>query len=175
MNVGGRVVKMERLRELFAELGLLDVRTFIQSGNVFFETKETDRAALTRKIEAHLLQRLGYEVPTFLRTEDELERALALDPFKDVQIAPGVGLCIMFVSRPLPAGVTLPVRSPKNDFEVLQATAGELFVVVRRVEGRVGNVAAFVEKAFDVKATARFFGTAGKILEAARGKGLPKR
>ena len=35
INVGGHVVKMERVRELFAELGFTNVRTYIQSGNVF--------------------------------------------------------------------------------------------------------------------------------------------
>ncbi|HEV2405968.1 MAG TPA: DUF1697 domain-containing protein, partial [Ktedonobacterales bacterium] len=68
VNVGGHVVKMERLRALFAELGLSNVRTYIQSGNVFFDTEQTDRVALTASIEEHLRAALGYAVPVFLRT-----------------------------------------------------------------------------------------------------------
>ena len=81
INIGGHNVKMEHLRELVGELGLTHVRSYIQSGNVFFETTEADRACLTRKIEEHLRAALGYEVPTFLRTVAEVERALRLDPF----------------------------------------------------------------------------------------------
>ncbi len=38
INVGGHLVKMGCLRELFTELGFTHVRTYIQSGNAFFET-----------------------------------------------------------------------------------------------------------------------------------------
>ncbi len=71
INIGGHNIKMERLRELFSQLGFADVRSYIQTGNIFFETTETDRAALARKIELHLFAALGYEVPTFLRTVRE--------------------------------------------------------------------------------------------------------
>src|SRR5579872_787535 len=67
INVGGHTVKMERLRQLFTELGLAHVRTYIQSGNVFFETTDSDRARVTGTIEEHLHKVLGYEVPVFLR------------------------------------------------------------------------------------------------------------
>ena len=78
INVAGRTVKMARLRELFAELGFANVRSYIQSGNVFFETDETDRALLTGMIAGHLLQALGYEVGVFLRTIPEVERSSRL-------------------------------------------------------------------------------------------------
>lgn len=76
INVGGHTVKMDHLRELFAALKLKNVTTFIASGNVLFETSASDAAALEAKIEKHLEKSLGYAVPTFLRTPDEL-RALA--------------------------------------------------------------------------------------------------
>ena len=42
INVGGHRVKMDRLRAIFAELGLKDVSTFIASGNVLFSTESDD-------------------------------------------------------------------------------------------------------------------------------------
>ena len=54
INVGGHTVKMERLRELFAELGLANVETFIASGNVIFDAPSGDAGALERQIEQHL-------------------------------------------------------------------------------------------------------------------------
>ena len=73
INIGGHRVKMEHLHELFREMGFVDVRSYIQTGNIFFETIETSRASLTRKIEQHLCVALGYEVPTFLRTFSEVD------------------------------------------------------------------------------------------------------
>lgn len=168
INVGGRVVKMERLRQLFTELGLEDVRTYIQSGNVFFTTPDEDRALLAVRIETHLHQKLGYEVPVMLRTIEEVEAALTLDPFRDVEITDEVRLCIAFISSPLPETLVLPHASPKGEIEILATTDGEVFAVVHQQAGRPGNPGAYIEKTFKVKATVRFWGTTAKILVAAK-------
>jgi uncharacterized protein (DUF1697 family) len=168
LNIGGHRVKMEQLRELFRELGLSSVRSYIQTGNLFFETTDSDRAALTRQIEQHLYKALGYEVPTFLRTISELESALQLDPFKHLEATTDTRFLITFIPQPLPDNFKLPHLSPKNDFEILQATSGEVFIVMRLVNGRPGNPAAFIEKTCKVKTTTRFWGTTAKILQAAK-------
>lgn len=84
INVGGRTVKMDRLRELFAELGLERVESFIASGNLVFAPAGTDGPALETRVEAHLEEALGYEVATFVRTLDQLEQAALADPFAGV-------------------------------------------------------------------------------------------
>src|SRR5688572_28723471 len=81
INVGGRYVKMEVLKRHFDEMGFTGVSTFIASGNVIFETRARDAAALERKIEAGLKKGLGYEVATFLRTPRELAVVVAHEPF----------------------------------------------------------------------------------------------
>jgi len=69
INVGGRVVKMHRLRTLFVDEGFANVETFIASGNVVFDLPPAKKApALERTIEAMLRNALGYEVSTFVRT-----------------------------------------------------------------------------------------------------------
>lgn len=168
INIGGHQVKMERLRELFRELGFADVRSYIQTGNVFFETTETNRANLTRKIEQHLYAALGYEVPIFLRTFSEVESALQLEPFSHLEATSDTRFLITFIPQPLPDDFKLPLISPKNDFEILQATSGEVFIVMRLINGRPNNPAAFIEKICKVKTTTRFFGTTIKILQAAK-------
>lgn len=174
VNVGGRTAPMARVRELFAEQGLGDVRSYIASGNVFF-TPPTPlpalgpaRDALGAAIGDRLREGLGFDVPVMLRTVTELDAALLAAPFDQVEVTPEVRLSVVFLSAPL-TGITLPLRSPKGDWEVLHATAGEAYVVMRLKDGRLGgNPIAGIEKAFDVQATARFFHTAAKILAAAR-------
>ena len=80
INVGGHRVKMDRLRELFEELGFEEVATFIASGNVIFSASPSDVAELEDEIERHLAERLGYEVPTFIRSPEELESVAAFEP-----------------------------------------------------------------------------------------------
>ncbi|QKW19328.1 DUF1697 domain-containing protein [Kitasatospora sp. NA04385] len=171
VNVGGRTVKMDRLRELFAELGLEGVRTYIQSGNVFFRTAETDRAALGARIEAALEAGLGYPVPVMLRTVEEVEALLALDPFAAVEVTEDERLCVLFLSEPLPEEVTaaLPVASPKGDWEMIGATAGAAFVVMHVRNGRLNsNPATAFPTSYRGQATSRFFHTTAKIAAAAR-------
>ncbi|MBA2431741.1 MAG: DUF1697 domain-containing protein [Chthoniobacterales bacterium] len=82
INVGGRVVKMERLRAVFDSLGLRKVETFIASGNVIFEACAPKAATLEKKIEQALQKELGYGVRTFLRTEGELAEIARYSPFQ---------------------------------------------------------------------------------------------
>lgn len=81
MNLGGRRIKNEQLRAEFGALGLSDVACFRASGNVVFATDESDEAALSARIEHGLGEALGYEVPVYLRNEDELRAVAARRPF----------------------------------------------------------------------------------------------
>ncbi|MDX6384870.1 MAG: hypothetical protein QOK48_2443 [Blastocatellia bacterium] len=86
INVGGHTVKMDHLRELFSAIGLSQVETFIASGNVIFDSRSKDSAALEQKIEKHLQQSLGYEVKTFIRTIPELTAVADYQPFSDAEL-----------------------------------------------------------------------------------------
>jgi uncharacterized protein (DUF1697 family) len=169
VNVGGRIAKMEDVRRVFAEAGLPAARTHIQSGNVFFETGAADRAALTRKLERRLSGTFGFEITVFVRSVAEVESVLRRAPFAGIAVTPDVRPCVIFISAPLPAAARLPLRAPKGDFELLKATPGEVFAVNRRVDGRPANPAAFVEKTYKVRASARFYDTLQKIVTAAQG------
>jgi uncharacterized protein (DUF1697 family) len=83
INVGGHIVKMDRLRKHFADAGFRNVETFIASGNVIFESPSRNAAALERRIASHLETSLGYSVATFLRTDAELARVAAHRAFPE--------------------------------------------------------------------------------------------
>ena len=106
INVGGHRVKMDRLRELFEELGLTNVSTFIASGNVIFSAHSGDVEALSDKIEKHLAQRLGYEVATFLRSPAQLDAIAARSEPPDGERRPSTSSVYVIFLRG-PAGDTL--------------------------------------------------------------------
>ena len=80
INVGGRVVQMETLKQIFRSIGLADVETFIASGNVIFTSGRGKPAALEKKIEAALRSGLGYDVDVFLRTPGDLAGVVSAVP-----------------------------------------------------------------------------------------------
>jgi uncharacterized protein (DUF1697 family) len=167
VNVGGRTVRMEVLRGLFRELGLADVRSYIQSGNVFFACPPGGRADLAAHIEGHLARNLGYEVPVLLRTVPELARVVARDPFRDVVVTPDMRLCVVFAAEPL-ARLDLPVASAKGDVEIIDMTTHEAFLIWRLVNGRPPDSEGFLAKTLHTRLTTRFFHTTAKILKAAQ-------
>ena len=168
INVGGHQVKMEALRRHFADLGLTNVGSYIQTGNVFFDSDEPDRAALRARIEGHLLSVLGYAVPTCLRTVEEFAAVMALDPFAGIELRPDMRFAVNYLTEPVALQPDLPYYTPQRDFALVGMTPTELFVVWYLVAGRPGQGYAHLEKRFNVLATTRFWHTSAKILAAAR-------
>ena len=170
INIGGHRVSMERLRALFVELNVARVRSHIQTGNIFFDTHDIDRAALTLKVEQHLQSALGYAVPTFLRTVTEVEQVVRIDPFRGVEPTPDTRFLVTFIRQPLPDTFILPLASSKGDYEVIGATPGEVFSVLHRIGDRPTDPVSFIERTCKIKTTSRFYPTLVKILAAAKGE-----
>ena len=81
VNVGGAAkVEMPRLKALFEDLGLASVRTYINSGNVLFDSRATDRTRLTRRIEKAIEAEFGFPVRVLLRAGDEVARLVKAIP-----------------------------------------------------------------------------------------------
>ena len=114
INVGGHVVKMEALRDLFADLRFSGVETFISSGNVIFETKSSGDRKLEMKIEKHLEAKLGYEVGTFVRSMEEIHAISVYKPFSREGLVLNVG----FMHETLQPSVVDDFKSDVDDFHV---------------------------------------------------------
>lgn len=90
INVGGhKRIKMDQLRKSLEALGLEDVKTYIQSGNVVFKTAKTSPDALSKKIETKIASVFGFPVSVITRTSGEMETIIKSNPFLK---APGINL-----------------------------------------------------------------------------------
>jgi uncharacterized protein (DUF1697 family) len=82
MNLGGRRIKNEELRRHFEAMGFEEVATFRASGNVIFAAPSREaEAKLAERVEAELDERLGYDVPVFLRSIEEVAAIAKQRPF----------------------------------------------------------------------------------------------
>ena len=131
INVGGHQVKMDDLRKWFQVLGLDNVATFIASGNVIFETGNTKPATLTARIERQLQDELGYEVPTFLRTDADVARIADREPFADLEHADGDSRYIAFLYKRPGAAAAERVEALSNDTDRVVVHDRELYWHVR--------------------------------------------
>ena len=168
INVGGRVVKMDRLRSIVEGMGFERVATFIASGNVLFDADETDSAALEERLEDELRASLGYEVATFIRTPEELASVAKHKPFADMGAAAST-LYVMFL-RAAPSAEAkkklLAMKTPINDLHV---RGRELYWLRRSREDDPRFSGAKLEKAAGVPGTMRNITTVRRLVTAAEG------
>jgi len=86
INVGGKnIIRMAKLRQMFEAIGLYEVQTYIQSGNVLFKSNETEKF-LQNKIQHEIEAGFGFPVTVILRTHEELERIILNCPFSEDEI-----------------------------------------------------------------------------------------
>jgi uncharacterized protein (DUF1697 family) len=129
INVGGRTVRMDELREAFEGLGFESVSTFIASGNVIFDARSRSAAALETKIEKHLEKVFGFEVGTFLRTADELIGVGAREPFAgDATDAEGARVTeyVVFMRDAPPRGAAKKLADLCTDIDTLHIDGREI-------------------------------------------------
>jgi uncharacterized protein (DUF1697 family) len=169
INVGGRnKLPMADLRELLQELGLQQARTYIQSGNVAFESDRDDLPQLSEEISASINGRFGFEPAVLLMTDETLQTAAEANPFPEA-ISEPKKLHLYFMAA----------APPEPDLQAMQDLAqdGEQFALKDRIfyfyapEG-IGRskLAAKIEKLLGVPATARNWRSVDSILELATGK-----
>ncbi|GAB0174328.1 MAG: DUF1697 domain-containing protein [Candidatus Altimarinota bacterium] len=77
INVGGnKKVEMTRLKSCFEAMGFEEVSTYINSGNMIFESKNDDFS----KIEKQLSETFGFEIPTIIRSQSYIENLVEKIP-----------------------------------------------------------------------------------------------
>lgn len=164
INVGGRTVKMDRLRSLFESLGYANVDTFIASGNLVFETEATDVAALAQAIEHQLHDALGFDVDTLVRTAAEVAGVAAYAPFSAAELADADNqLYVAFLSVPPDADSTGRLLDLRNEVDDFHVNGAEAYWLRRRAVGESAFTGAALEKALGAPATMRNINTVRRM------------
>ena len=86
MNLGQRRIPNDELCACFERMGFAGATAFMASGNVIFSADTADESALRETIERGLRTELDYEVPSFLRAVDEIERIADHAPFTEREL-----------------------------------------------------------------------------------------
>ena len=82
INVGGKnMIKMETLRASLFALGYKNVQSYINSGNLIFETAKIDEKKLAKKIHDVIQKDFGFDISVLVRTMAEIEEIVAWNPF----------------------------------------------------------------------------------------------
>ena len=164
INVGGHVVKMDYLSQLFEALGFSNVETFIASGNVIFDAPAKSTTALEKKIEVFLQERLGYAVKTFIRLISEIEEIARYKPFADSELnADGNALYIAFAADRPTDEAKQKLLSFITEVDDFQIYGREVYWLSRKKVSESKFSGALLERTLGMPATVRNANTVKRL------------
>lgn len=167
INVSGqKKIKMIGLMSLYENLGFENVTTYIQSGNVIFDSKEKNKAILKSKIEKAIENNYKFYVPVEIRTNHEISKIIEECPFGSVDLVEnGTKVLLTFLS-------STPEKSNINDLlkyvnspEQLVVKGKEAYLYCPNGYGKSKLSNNFIEKKLGVDATTRNWKSVHKLYE----------
>ena len=159
INVGGnRQVKMDELKRIFESLGFTDVETYIQSGNVIFESGDKGAGKIGKKIEKALAKALGFGVSVLVRGRGQLRKLLEHEPKLGKEEKSYVAFLSDGAGKKLKAGM-----ESKDGIAVAKVLGDDAIVLCRPLMGKYAFPNAFLEKLTGQPATTRNWNTVMKM------------
>jgi uncharacterized protein (DUF1697 family) len=168
VNIGGHhKIKMDALRALYESLGLKEVRTYIQSGNIVFKAKERDAARLASRIESAIERTYGFRPDVVIRTTAEFRKVIKGNPFaKRRGIEPGK-LAVTFLADPPTDEAQANLSKIKTAPEELHIIGRELYIYFPNGMARPKIPWVQVMKTLKTTGTSRNWNTVTQLLEMA--------
>jgi uncharacterized protein (DUF1697 family) len=163
INVGGRnLIRMAELRACLEVRKFERVSTYIQSGNILFDSDAVDAVVLTAAIERALSETFGREVPVFLRSHAQMKKVVASAPktWKSAEFRTNVA----FLRPPLTAKHALTAIVATEGVDSLHAGDGVVYMSTLLARAGQSSLSKVVSKQIYGNITVRNFTTCQKIL-----------
>lgn len=168
VNVGGHaVIKMADLRSLYESLKFKNVQTYVQSGNVVFQTDERDLAKLAKRIQGAISKKFGVTPDVILHTTAEMRDVVARNPFADRKEVESNKLHVSFLDLKLEPAAQEQLRALPLAIEELIPSGAELFIYFPNGAGKSKLPWGKVDKICGTRGTARNWNSVTKLLEMA--------
>lgn len=167
INVTGHnKIKMADLKELFIEEGFCNVSTYIQSGNVIFETHELSLKIMERQIIAAILSKFGYSIKVMVFTKNHLNTVFSSNPFihrKNIDIAK-LHVTLLGIEPDFKAGKLLEdsILTNEDEFKIINNV---VYIYCPNGYGRTKLTNNLFENKLKTSATTRNWKTITKLIE----------
>jgi len=171
INVGGhKKIPMKDLKALYESAGFMNVKTYIQSGNVIFDSKSSDILRINTTIEKVIADSFGFPVTVITRLTDELGKIIKRNPFAVRDKIDKKHLFVVFLgAKPSTAAVKELLIPPVKTRDELKVSGLEIFVHCPDGYGQTPYTNLFFEKKLKVAATARNWRTTTTLYAMATG------
>ncbi|MCF8239123.1 MAG: DUF1697 domain-containing protein [Saprospiraceae bacterium] len=164
INVSGqKLIKMKDLVSLLEKAGLKEVRNYIQSGNIAFQSDKQPLPVLVDTIQAAIKKEYGFDVPTQILTAEKLQKVIDGNPYLSRPNVDLAKIYIVFLDQ-IPAVVPdIDTKTLGRDEFVIQDDV--IYLYLNEGAGRTKLNNNFWESKLKVNATSRNWRTTLKLLE----------
>ncbi len=168
VNVGGyQKLSMAALRTLCTSLGLQDVQSYIQSGNLVFREDGEDPAKLALRLEKAVEAGFGFRPAVIVRTASELRKVIAKNPFAGRAGIEPNRLLVVFMDR-------TPTKQARDQLlglpcepEELRINGREVYIYYPQGMAHPKVPLVKIEKTLQCASTGRNWNTVNKLLAMA--------
>ena len=157
-------IKMDELRALYESLKFEGPKTYVQSGNVVFRTKETNVEKVAKKIRTGIEKKFGFSPEVIVRSTDEMRKAIAATPFAGRDLEPSKILVTFLAAEPGPEALA-KMSDLKKYPEELHLRGRELFIYFPNGAGKSKLPWSQVERLVKVTGTARNWNSVVALLK----------
>ena len=168
VNVGQNMLKMERLRELCGDMGLKNVRTYVQSGNIVFEGEKTAEH-WCQALERRLVGETRLPVTVIVRTAVETGKVLAANPFLKEKGIDTTKLHVTFLKEVPEKSAVEALGRIKAAPDRFRWLGTDIYLHCPEGYGRSKLSNTAIEKVLGVRATTRNWNTLNKLCEMCSG------
>ena len=166
INVSGqKKIKMQDLHEQLKNLNFYNTRTYIQSGNIIFESEENNSDKIKNSIENCIQDGFGFDIPVIIRTKGEFKEIIDRNPFMKRPQIKLDKLHVTFLSN-------IPELDKLSDLKNVNFLPDEFVISGKEVYiycpdgyGKTKLNNTFFEKKLAQNATTRNWKTVNKLLE----------
>jgi uncharacterized protein (DUF1697 family) len=171
INVGGNAkVSMAALKELHESLGLTNVVTYLQTGNVVFDSPDPalDPGQLAARLSREFEKKFGFPTAVMVRTAAELDEVFNKNPFREQPEKPPKWIVVLFLAdRPTEPAIADLLKSYTGPEEI-QVIGREMYAYYSNGIGTSKLSNSLIEKKLKTSGTGRNWNTVTKLLEMTR-------
>ncbi len=150
---------MADLKKELAKLGMENIVTLLNSGNVIFVSENKGITELEEQMSKHLEDVFGFFIPTIIRKSSMISDLLEVNPFKEVALAKDIRLYVSFLRKDIESNLQLPWASEDGSFKILGMKDKTIWSVLDLSVSKTPKGMGFLENYYGKDITTRNWNT----------------
>lgn len=164
INVGRHhKVPMASLKLELEKIGFKNIITLLNSGNVIFQSSQTNITELETLISKHLFKVFNFEIPVILKTSKSIKELINNSPFANFELTKEMRFYVSFLKTPIKTDLQLPWISEDKAYTIIENRQGVICSVLNISVSKTTKAIKFLEQHYGKNITTRNWNTLIKI------------